>query len=187
MSKPSRDTRTRAQRGLGGLPRYAARRHSMVFRPAILRGNRHSISLVFAQPKLETSFEYEDVTNRIAIDNGFNARPLHWLCGAVVKNENRAARGLAKKAFKLRDRHSEGIGNLQYFARASARAQLNNVQIWFDRNKRIQTCWRNIGKRRAALHMSPSASSQFRIQKQYVQEHHERYVEPSKSNTTHLR
>jgi hypothetical protein len=38
-----------------------------------LRGNRHSIRLVFTQPKLETSFEDEDVTNRIVIDNGFNA------------------------------------------------------------------------------------------------------------------
>jgi hypothetical protein len=71
---------------------------------------------VFAQPKLETSFEYGDVRNRIVIDNGFNARPLHWLCDGVIENENRMTRGLPKKALKLRDWHSEGIGNLQYFA-----------------------------------------------------------------------
>jgi hypothetical protein len=129
-----RDTRPRRNAASEGLSRYAACRDSIGFSSGDLRGNRHSIGLVFAQPQLETSFEYEDVTNRIVIDKGFNARPLHWLCGGVVENENRAARDFPKKALKLRDWHSEGIGNLQYIARSSARAQLNNEQIWFNRN-----------------------------------------------------
>ena len=154
--------------------------HSIALRAGDLRGNRHSISMVFAQPKLETSFEYQDVRNRIVIDNGFNPRPLHRLCGGVIENENRVTRGLPKKALKLRDWHSEGIGDLQYFARSSARTQLNDDQIWFNHNERIQTFWRNIGKRRAALHISLSASSQFQIQEQCVREHHEGYAEPRK-------
>jgi hypothetical protein len=59
-----------------------------------LGGNRCLITLVFAQPQLETPFEYEDVSHRMVIDKAFNARPRHWLRGGIVENKNRATRGL---------------------------------------------------------------------------------------------
>jgi len=120
MGEQPRDSGPRAQRGFGGLSRYAAcrprspssKRQPPFHQPGVC-------STKNSRPPLST----KDVTNRIVIDNGFNERPLHWLRGGVVENENRVTRGLPKKALKLRDWHSERIGNLQYFARSSARAQ----------------------------------------------------------------